>query len=82
MIINRDNIYFEKKLLKDIPVSGVFSYNIDGELYTRVIINQDYNSFFVMSLSKNICIELQPEELEKFVYVFQAVVTISRIEKK
>ena len=82
MICDNSDINFPRKKLKEVLPTEVFAFSPTGRPLTRVGLNSDYSTFMVMNIDHNDCYYPKEEVLEKDVYMLQAVVNITMLEKK
>ena len=82
MICNNSDIYFPRKKLKEVLPTEVFAFSPTGSSLVRVGLNSDYSVFMLMDLDHNNCYYPKEADMEKDVYMLQAVVHIAMLEKK
>lgn len=82
MICDTSEVYFPLKYLKDVLPREVFAWSPNGSPITRVCMNSDWNKFIIMHIGMHECYEPKEEDMDKQVYMLQATVKITMLERK
>ncbi len=80
MNCDTSEIYFPIRRLRGVMPREVFAFSPTGRPHTRVCINSDFTKFMIMALDHNDCYYPKEEDMEKEVYMLQAVVKITMLE--
>lgn len=82
MLCDTSDISFYRKKLKDVKPGEVFIFSLDGHPHVRVGMNSDFIKFMLMMIYSDNCYYPKEEDMERDVYMVEAIVKLSIMEKK
>ena len=82
MRCDTSDIYFPIKTLKEVLPREVFAFSPTGRPHVRVALRSDFSKMLLLSLDHDTVFYPTEAEMDKPVYMLQATVKITMLERK